>query len=224
MRTSPTSRPFDRSVPHFRSSKAYSSPRLVQYTLRNRPTPSSCSNHEARADRNVARCAPRGSSASKSYELDFGDTRDGGTYRVERGSPGSLSDASTIAHSRLKGASSIRRNGSFYSQITSALIGVALAVGVITASWAAQRTVLKALPACPNAKDFTDWFEAADKGDASRAFDVIDGKGCLELNKGEVVEFERLLTHPFVVCVRPIWQSQCFWTSPFAISPQPRKR
>jgi len=44
------------------------------------------------------------------------------------------------------------------------------------------------------------------------------------VNKGDVVEFERLLTNPFVVCVRPIGQSQCFWTSPFAISPQPRKR
>jgi hypothetical protein len=72
--------------------------------------------------------------------------------------------------------------------------------------------------------DFTDWFEAMQKGDASRAVDIIDGKGCVEVNKGEMVEFERLLTNPFVVCVRPIGQTQCFWTSPFAISPQPRKR
>jgi hypothetical protein len=101
---------------------------------------------------------------------------------------------------------------------------VALAVGMITDSWAAPRTILKALQACPNVKDFTDWFEATEKGDASRAVDIIDGKGCVEVNKGEPVEFERLLTNPFVVCVRPIGQSQCFWTSPFAISPQPRKR
>jgi hypothetical protein len=40
------------------------------------------------------------------------------------------------------------------------LAGVALAVSMITTSWAAQRTILKALQACPNAKDFTDWFEA----------------------------------------------------------------
>jgi hypothetical protein len=100
----------------------------------------------------------------------------------------------------------------------------ALAVGMVTDSWAAQRTILKALQACPNVKDFTDWFEAMEKGDASRAVDIIDGKGCVEVNKGDVVEFERLLTNPFVVCVRPIGQSQCFWTSPFAISPQPRKR
>jgi hypothetical protein len=98
---------------------------------------------------------------------------------------------------------------------------VALAVGMITDSSAAQRTILKALQAC---KDFTDWFEAMEKGDASRAVDIIDGKGCVEVNKGEMVEFERLLTNPFVVCVRPIGQSQCFWTSPFAISSQPRKR
>jgi hypothetical protein len=93
---------------------------------------------------------------------------------------------------------------------------VALAVGMITASSAAQRTVLRALPACPNVKDFTDWLEATEKGNAS-ALDILDGKGCVEVNKGEMVEFERLLTHPFVVCVRPIGQSQCFWTSPFAI-------
>jgi hypothetical protein len=103
------------------------------------------------------------------------------------------------------------------------LAGVALAVGMITASWAAQRTVLRALPACPNLKDFTDWLEAAEKGNTS-ALDVLDGKGCVEMNKGDMVEFERLLTHPFVVCVRPIGQSQCFWTSPFAISPRPQKR
>ena len=67
----------------------------------------------------------------------------------------------------------------------------ALAVGMITDSWAAQRTILKALQACPNVKDFTDWFEAMEKGDASRAVDIIDGKGCVEVNKGEMVEFER---------------------------------
>jgi hypothetical protein len=94
---------------------------------------------------------------------------------------------------------------------------VALAVGMITDSWAAQRTILKALQACPNVRDFTDWFEATEKGDASRSVDIIEGKGCIEVNKGDVVEFERLLTNPFVVCVRPIGQSQCFWTSPFAI-------
>jgi hypothetical protein len=99
------------------------------------------------------------------------------------------------------------------------LAGVALAVGMVTASWAAQRTILKELPACPDIKDFTDWLAAIEKGDAARAVDIIDGKGCIEVNKGEMVEFERLLTHPFVVCVRPIGQSQCFWTSPFAISP-----
>ena len=104
------------------------------------------------------------------------------------------------------------------------LTGVALAVSMITASGAAQRTILKALPACLDIKDFTNWFEAMEKGNASLAVDIIDGKGCVEVNKGDVVEFERLLTHPFVVCVRPIGQSQCFWTSPFAISPQPRKR
>jgi len=90
---------------------------------------------------------------------------------------------------------------------------VALAVGMVTDSWAAQRTILKALQACPNVKDFTDWFEAMEKGDASRAVDIIDGKGCVEVNKGDMVEFERLLTNPFVVCVRPIGQPQCFWTS-----------
>jgi hypothetical protein len=63
-----------------------------------------------------------------------------------------------------------------------------------------------------------------EKGNASSAVDIIDGKGGVEVNKGDVVKFERLLTHPFVVCVRPIGQSQCFWTSPFAISPQPQKR
>ena len=104
------------------------------------------------------------------------------------------------------------------------LAGVALFVGMLTVSWAAQRTILKALPACPDIKDFTDWVEAIEKGNTSRAVDIIDGKGCVEVNKGDVVEFERLLTHPFVVCVRPMGQSQCFWTSPFAISPQPRKR
>jgi hypothetical protein len=101
------------------------------------------------------------------------------------------------------------------------LAGVALAMSIITASWAAQGTILKALPACPNVKDFTDWFEAMEKGNASRAADIIDGKGCVEVNKGDMVEFERLLTNPFVVCVRPIGQPQCFWASPFAISPQP---
>ena len=100
---------------------------------------------------------------------------------------------------------------------------VALAVGMVTDSWAAQRTILRALQACPNVKD-TDWFEAMEKGDASRAVDIVDGKGCVEVNKGDMVEFERLLTNPFVVCIRPIGQQQCFWTSPFAISPQPRKR
>ena len=125
------------------------------------------------------------------------------------------------------GASLTRQNGLFYFRIMSSrkyLAGVALAVSMITASWAAQRTILKALPACPDIKDFTNWFEAMEKGNASLAVDIIDGKGCVEVNKGDVVEFERLLTHPFVVCVRPIGQSQCFWTSPFAISPQPRKR
>jgi hypothetical protein len=78
---------------------------------------------------------------------------------------------------------------------------------MITASSAAQRTILKALPARPNVKDFIDWFEAIEKEDASRAVDIIDGKGCVEVNKGDVVEFERSLTHPFVVCVRPIGQS-----------------
>ena len=69
---------------------------------------------------------------------------------------------------------------------------VALAVGMITDSSAAQRTILKALQACPNVKDFTDWFEAMEKGDASRAVDIIDGKGCVEVNKGEMVEFEQI--------------------------------
>ncbi len=104
------------------------------------------------------------------------------------------------------------------------LAGVAVAVSIITPSWAAQRTVLKSLTACPYVKDFTDWFEAMEKGNSSGAFELIDGKGCIEVNKGDVVEFERLLTHPFAVCVRPIGQWQCFWTSPFVISPQPRKR
>jgi len=120
-----------------------------------------------------------------------------------------------------------RKNGLFYFRIMSPrkyLAGVALSVSMLTVSWAAQRTILKALPACPDIKDFTNWFEAMEKGNASLAVDIIDGKGCVEVNKGDVVEFERLLTHPFVVCVRPIGQSQCFWTSPFAISPQPRKR
>ena len=125
------------------------------------------------------------------------------------------------------GASLTRQNGLFYFRIMSSrkyLAGVALAVSMITASWAAQRTILKALPACPDIKDFTNWFEAMEKGNASLAVDIIDGKGCIEVNKGDVVEFERLLTNPFVVCVRPMGESQCFWTSPFAISPQPRKR
>src|SRR5262245_28864670 len=69
--------------------------------------------------------------------------------------------------------------------------GVALAVSMITASWAAQRTILKALPACPDIKDFTDWLAATEKGDASRAVEIIDGKGCVDVNKGEMVEFER---------------------------------
>ena len=86
------------------------------------------------------------------------------------------------------------------------LAGVALAVSLSTASGAAQRTIVRAMEACPNVKDFTDWFEATEKGDASRAVDIIDGKGCVEVNKGEMVEFERLLTNPFVVCVRPIGQ------------------
>ena len=38
---------------------------------------------------------------------------------------------------------------------------------MVTDSLAAQRTILKALQACPNVKDFTDWFEAMEKGDAS---------------------------------------------------------
>jgi hypothetical protein len=97
-------------------------------------------------------------------------------------------------------------------------------MSMITASWAAQRTILKALPACRNIKDFTDWLEAMEKNNPSRAVDIIDGKGCVEVNKGDIVEFDRLLTHPFVVCVRPIGQSQCLWTSPFAILPQPQKR
>jgi hypothetical protein len=125
------------------------------------------------------------------------------------------------------GAALTRWNGPIYFRIMSLrkyLAGVALAVSMISASWAAQRTILKALPACPEIKDFTDWLAAIEKGDTSRAVDIIDGKGCVDVNKGEMVEFERLLTHPFVVCVRPIGQSQCFWTSPFAISPQPRKR
>jgi hypothetical protein len=53
---------------------------------------------------------------------------------------------------------------------------------------------------------------------------VKDGKGCVEVNKGDVVEFERLLTIPSVVCLRLTGQSQCFWTSSFAISQQPQKR
>src|SRR5262249_47977402 len=104
------------------------------------------------------------------------------------------------------------------------LAGVAVAVSMITASSAAQRTVLKSLTACPYVKDFTDWFDAMEKGNSSRAVELIDGKGCIEVNKGDLVEFEGLLTHPFAVCVRPIGQWQCFWTSPFVISPQPRKR
>jgi hypothetical protein len=76
----------------------------------------------------------------------------------------------------------------------------------------------------PERQKLYDWFEDMQKGDVSRAVDIIDGKDCIEVNKGEMVEFERLLTHPFVVCVRPIGQPQCFWTSPFAISPQRRKR
>jgi hypothetical protein len=103
-------------------------------------------------------------------------------------------------------------------------VAIALAFSIITPSWAAQRTVLKSLTACPYVKDFTDWFEAMEKGNSSRAFELIDGKGCIEVTKGDLVEFERLLTHPFAVCVRPIGQWQCFWTSPFVISPQPRKR
>ena len=121
-----------------------------------------------------------------------------------------------------------RQNGLFYFRIMSPrkyLAGVALAVSMITASWAAQRTILKALPACPDIKDFTDWFEAMEKGNASRAVDIIDGKGCVEVNNSEIIEFSaRLLTNPIVVCVRPIGQPQCFWTSPLAISPQPRRR
>jgi len=42
-------------------------------------------------------------------------------------------------------------------------------VSMITASSAAQRAILKPMPACPNIKDFTDWFEAMEKGNASRA-------------------------------------------------------
>jgi hypothetical protein len=61
------------------------------------------------------------------------------------------------------------------------LAGLALAVGMITASWAAQRTVLRALPACPNVKDFTDWLEATERGNAS-ALDILDGKGYVEVN------------------------------------------
>jgi hypothetical protein len=103
------------------------------------------------------------------------------------------------------------------------LAGAALAVSMISVSFAAQRTVLRTLPACPNVKDFTDWLEATEKGNAS-ALGIVDGKGCVEVNKGDIVDFERLLTHPFVVCVRPVGQSQCFWTSPFAILPRPQKR
>jgi hypothetical protein len=103
-------------------------------------------------------------------------------------------------------------------------VGIALAFSIITPSWAAQRTVLKSLTACPYVKDFTDWFEAMEKGNSSRAFELIDGKGCIEVTKGDLVEFERLLTHPFAVCVRPIGQWQCFWTSPFAILPARQKR
>jgi hypothetical protein len=75
------------------------------------------------------------------------------------------------------------------------LAGVALAASMITGSWAAQRTILKSLTACPNVKDFTDWLEAVEKGNAARAVEVIDGKGCVGVNKGDVVEFERLLTN-----------------------------
>jgi hypothetical protein len=73
-------------------------------------------------------------------------------------------------------------------------VGIALALSIITPSWAAQRTVLKSLTACPYVKDFTDWFEAMEKGNSSRAFELIDGKGCIEVNKGDLVEFERLRT------------------------------
>jgi hypothetical protein len=58
------------------------------------------------------------------------------------------------------------------------LAGVAVAVSMITASSAAQRTVLKSLTACPYVKDFTDWFEAMEKG------------GCIEVNKGDLVVFD----------------------------------
>jgi hypothetical protein len=44
---------------------------------------------------------------------------------------------------------------------------VALAAGMVPDSWAVQRTILKALQACPNVRDFTDWFDAMQKGDAS---------------------------------------------------------
>jgi hypothetical protein len=64
------------------------------------------------------------------------------------------------------------------------IAGVALVVGMIPASWAAQRPVLKSLTACPNVNDFTNWFEAMEKGNSSRAFELIDGKGCIEVNKG----------------------------------------
>src|SRR5262249_8121297 len=77
------------------------------------------------------------------------------------------------------GASLTRRNGLSYFRIMSPrkyLAGVALSVSMLTVSWAAQRTILKALPACPDIKDFTNWFEAMEKGNASLAVDIIDGK------------------------------------------------
>src|SRR5262245_46804114 len=92
------------------------------------------------------------------------------------------------------GASLTRQNGLFYFRIMSPrkyLAGVALSVSMLTVSWAAQRTILKALPACPDIKDFTDWFEAMEKGNASRAVDIIAGQGCVWGNKCDVVDSER---------------------------------
>jgi hypothetical protein len=137
---------------------------------------------------------------------------------VGRGSRGLIGSFALLQARRTNARYMLQMSGRKY------LAGVAVAVSMITASSAAQRTVLKSLTACPYVKDFTDWFEAMEKGNSSRAVELIDGKGCIEVNKGDLVEFERLLTHPFAVCVRPIGHWQCFWTSPFAISPRPQKR
>jgi hypothetical protein len=100
---------------------------------------------------------------------------------------------------------------------------VALAVGMVTDSWSTQLPNPEGPASVPERHGLYRLVRGYGER-ASRAVDIIDGKGCVEVNKGEMVEFERLLTNPFVVCVRPIGQPQCFWTSPFAISPQPRKR